>query len=454
MMEHKMQNGYIYSLDKAYIFTYDGELLQLVPKEQDDIRRYDFLRNTNKYLEILEGITQNLQKIFFLNCHLQVSGSGYISKPAGFVCCDSDITTFDVMTFKGGIMNSFYRANQIVDEVNSTCNYDTGESIIRLKPFSETSKYNSVQIMGKNIKMVLSITQPGVPVYLDVDYNLGKPETILRLTFTQSVSMSEFREIYMWIYNLLVFLNFRKDISMGKIELGRLDENRKVEKVAYTYIIDKDKAEISNINNIIGYYFVNEQLNELLQIINKPELNLLFIPKSYKAGKSISPEKYMVCCTSFESVFNFVFPNAKMEYSKVANEVKEEFLDYISGKEEEYKGKEAKKRKEFKKYANMIKVLDFSLAEKFEYCQLQYKEIIKSYEWKVWERFDLPVDMKEDMARSFADKRNMLMHNSLEAFEDIHVIAYLVARAFIYIMIMKKVGIKDDFIIQGIDNVL
>ena len=30
----KIQTGYISELEKVYIFTYDGELLQLVPKEK------------------------------------------------------------------------------------------------------------------------------------------------------------------------------------------------------------------------------------------------------------------------------------------------------------------------------------------------------------------------------------------------------------------------------------
>lgn len=52
------------------------------------------------------------------------------------------------------------------------------------------------------------------------------------------------------------------------------------------------------------------------------------------------------------------------------------------------------------------------------------------------------------------EKRNMLMHNSLEPFESVHVVAYSLAQVFIYIMIMKKAGICDQMIIQAIDKVL
>ena len=104
MSKGKMQSGYIKLEEKIYIFTYDGELLQLVPKEQESIKPYDFLENKNIDLDILEGTTIGSERIFFLNCLLKVSRSGYMAKPSGFVCFDDKERCFDTITFKGGIM--------------------------------------------------------------------------------------------------------------------------------------------------------------------------------------------------------------------------------------------------------------------------------------------------------------------------------------------------------------
>ncbi len=49
MPKSKMQSGYMELEEKCYIFTYDGELLQLVPKEQSSIKPYDSLANKNIY---------------------------------------------------------------------------------------------------------------------------------------------------------------------------------------------------------------------------------------------------------------------------------------------------------------------------------------------------------------------------------------------------------------------
>lgn len=454
MVEHKLQSGYIKCMDKPYIFTYDGELLQLVPKDEESIKLYDCFQNKNINYDVLEGDTIGLDKIFFLNCQLKVSLSGYIAKPAGYVCFSNGERKFDVITFKSGIVDYFYRPNHIIDEENTQYDYNTGAAELKLKSFEETSKEIQVEVAGKKALLTLSVTMPGKPLHMQIDYNLGKPKSILRLTFDEPVDVSEFRTIYMWIYNLMVFCNFRKDISLGKIELGKINKEKRIEQIGYTYLNEKEKNDISDVERIIGYYFVFDHINELLQIVNKEDLNLLFIPRSEKEDKYISAEKYMICCTSFESVFNYVFPNAKAENSEKASEVKNEFLQYIATKREEYIGKDKKKRKEFQKYADIIELLDFGLAEKFDYCNTQYEKSIAEYKKKVLWRFNFTQEQLDELSLQFAKKRNLLIHSSVGDFDDIHIFAYSLARAFIYAMILDKANIDSLMIIQAIDKIL
>lgn len=389
-----------------------------------------------------------------MNCQLKVSLSGYIAKPAGYVCFRNGERKFDVITFKSGIVDYFYRPNHIIDKENTQYDYNTGGAALKLKTFDETSKQIEVEVAGKKAILTLSVTLPGEPLQMQIDYNLGKPKSIFRLKFNEPVDVAEFRTVYMWIYNLMVFLNFRKDISMGKIDLGKTNEEKRIEHIGYIYLNEKEKKDISNVDRIIGYYFVFDHINELLQIVNKEDLNLLFIPRSEKEDKYISAEKYMICCTSFESVFNYVFPNAKAENSEKASEVKNEFLQYIESKREEYKGKDSKKRKEFQKYADIIELLDFGLAEKFDYCNSQYEKSVAEYKKKVLWRFNFEQEQLDELSLQFAKKRNLLIHSSVGDFDDIHIFAYSLARAFIYVMILDKANIDSSMIIQAIDKIL
>ena len=168
----------------------------------------------------------------------------------------------------------------------------------------------------------------------------------------------------------------------------------------------------------------------------------------------ISAEKYMICCTSFESVFNFAFPNAKTENSQKANEVKSEFLEYIEAKRNEYRGKDGKKRKEFQKYAAIINLLDFSLEEKFDYCNSKYGKCVDEYKKTVLQTFTIEQDQLQELSAQFAKKRNLLIHSSMGEFDSVHIFAYLLARAFIYAMILDKANIDSLMISQAIDKIL
>ncbi len=454
MSENKLQSGYVDYLKKTYIFTYDGELLQLVPQDISSIKKYDFLANKSEKLEVLKGITIGDERIFFLNCNLKVFKSGFIAKPSGYICFNSVDREFNTITFKSGIIDLFYYPNQIIDIRNTSYNYDEGGGELKLKTFDETSKKLEVKVDDKKATITLGITLPSKPSCMKADYNLGKPKSIFRLTFDEKIDVSEFRKIYMWVYNLMTFLNFRKDISLGEIEFGKLDNEKKIEKIGYAYLKEKEKEDISDVNKIIGYYFVNEHLNDLLQILNKKNLNLLFIPDSSKNDKYISAEKYMICCTSFESVFNYAFPDAKNENNLIAAEVKKELLKFIYDKREEYKGKDGKKRQELRKYENIIELLDFSLEEKFRFCYDKYGKYIADYKDRILRYFEITDERMKELPTEFAKKRNELIHSNLADFKEIHILAYLLARVFIYIMILEKAGLDSNIIIQAIDKIL
>ena len=49
----------------------------------------------------------------------------------------------------------------------------------------------------------------------------------------------------------------------------------------------------------------------IVKIVNKEDLNLLFIPKNIKSRRCVTPELYIVCCTSFESVLTLCFQMQK-----------------------------------------------------------------------------------------------------------------------------------------------
>lgn len=98
--------------------------------------------------------------------------------------------------------------------------------------------------------------------------------------------------------------------------------------------------------------------------------------------------------------------------------------------------------------------MDFGLAEKFDYCSSKYEKCIDEYKKKILQKFEITQEQLDNLSSQFAKKRNLLIHSSVGEFDDIHIFAYMIARAFIYIMILDKANIDSAMIIQAIDKVL
>jgi hypothetical protein len=69
-------------------------------------------------------------------------------------------------------------------------------------------------------------------------------------------------------------------------------------------------------------------------------------------------------------------------------------------------------------------------------------------------RVNFTQEQLDELSLQFARKRNLLIHSSVGDFDDIHIFAYSLARAFIYIMILDKSNIDSSMIIQAIDKIL
>ncbi|MBE6051605.1 MAG: hypothetical protein E7214_13400 [Clostridium sp.] len=443
-----LQSGYIEKIDnKTYIFTYDGELLWLVPKEKSTIKPYDYFQHKDMDISVMEATSVKGNYIFFLNAKLKRNGVGYIAKPAGYICFEQDIIEYDSIVFKGKAINYFYRPNNIIDTDSTKYDNEDGSKNIKLKPFKETIIENNVIIDKKEAEMILGILPPEEGIWMREEYTLGKPESILQLKFNKLLESKDFEKIYVYIYRLFEFLNFRKNVSLGDIYL--LKDGYKIAEV---YLSNKKDYESVHVDNTMGYFLINDKIGQLLEIINEEKINLTFIPNTRRESAVVDTQKYIMCCTSFESVFNYVFPDAKMEEQKKANEVKEEFLKYIEERREAYKKKDGKKRKEFKKYSDIIKLLDFGLEEKINYCINKYKDYIDEY--VISKYINISKEENKTMVSDFVKKRNLLTHSSSVKLEDRDIKVYIIVRVLIYIMILDKAEVDKNLIKQAVVNIL
>lgn len=451
----KTKTGYILDgLDKEYSFSYDGELLQLIPTDKKQIKPYDFLVNSVVDIMVLKAVTISNDNIFFLNCKLQRNQSGYIAKPAGYVCFEGQINVFKRIVLYGEVINYFYRPNQIVSRKSDYPIDRNGGGILVFENFSEITKKHDVLIANEKAELVLSITRPQCPEYMKNEYSLGKPNSYISIEFENNLTVDKFAEIYMWIQNLFEFLNFKKNVFVENIELRTINQLNSIENKAEVYLIHKKEMELTNPDRTIGYYILENNLEKLLRILNENSINLLFIPKDERDDKYVDPQKYVACCSSFESVFNFAFSNEKMEENVKMLQAKEILLEFIKTKDKEYSGKDGAIRKEFRSLKRIIELTDFSLEQKYRWCIKKYDKYISEYSNRLFERLEISKEMIGEIPTMFAAKRNILIHSNIDNLSNEEIAAYLIVRYLIYVIILDKSGVPFDKVKTAVDCIL
>lgn len=388
-----------------------------------------------------------------MKCRLQRNNSGYIAKPAGYICFDDNVNTFRTMVLKGQVINYFYRPNQILGEDSEYPWEADGGGKLIIKKFSEVTKRKNVNIAGEKADFVVSISRPQFPQFMKAAYSLGSPRSFVRLEFENDISVKKFAEIYLWIQNFFEFLNFRKSVLVEEIELGAFTQEEKVCEKADVHLLHKREVDLDNPDLTIGYYFIEEKLNELLNVLNNEKLNMMFIPKNRKEDNYIDPQKYMLCCSSFESVFNYCFPNKKMEENKKFKDAKMSVLKFIEEKDEEYKGQDGAIRKEYGSLKRIIELSDFSLEKKYRWCLEEYDDYILDYCEGIYQKCNLSQEQIEEIPRLFALKRNILVHSNIENIEGEDVAAYAIMRYLIYFIILERLGISKELVKNAVESI-
>lgn len=178
---------------------------------------------------------------------------------------------------------------------------------------------------------------------------------------------------------------------------------------------------------------------------------MMFIPINRKEDNYIDSQKYMLCCSSFESVFNYCFPNKKLEENKKFKDAKMSVLKFIEEKDEEYKGKDGTIRKEYSSLKRIIELSDFSLEQKYRWCLREYTDYISDYCERIYQKCNLSQEQIEEIPRLFALKRNILVHSNIENIEGEDVAAYAIMRYLIYFIILDQIGISKKLVKNAVE---
>ena len=98
------------------------------------------------------------------------------------------------------------------------------------------------------------------------------------------------------------------------------------------------------------------------------------------------------------------------------------------------------------KIKDALSKIDYSLAEKYKNAINNNKEYLQSVIDKLCNYNHIQFPSANDAGNIFADFRNGIAHGNPREIERIHCVLYEVARALIYIMVLKKANADSESI--------
>lgn len=434
-----------------------------------------------KEKEVIKGVTTGNREIAFIGCKYNNCSLGY--KALVISNCNtglySGITKFDRICFEGKAVNTFSGPGRaFVSEEG----FDISERMkgITPKKWEEVNSKVKTKIRADEIQLSVDFSFWHNLKYAET--SMGEAIPRFSLEYMRKKDIKSIPQIYLMVYDFFCFLNFRRNISFDKITL-QIKEGDKFNTIATVYVNAEDNGEYDrNENNSIISEDCNQYWGDLFKVValrrTQKIYDNFYIPRNSKEASSVTYEKYLACALSLESEYERLYPSKKIDnksyadvhnlFEKTADElsvlfdaIKNEQLTfdgflklYYNGVNKKYNKfvKDASKTKQRKtdgyceKIKDALSKIDYSLAEKYKNAINNNKEYLKPVIDKLCNYNHIQFPSANDAGNIFADFRNGIAHGNPREIERIHCVLYEVARALIYIMVLKKANADSESI--------
>ena len=429
--------------------------------------------------DMLRGITTGNREVIFLKCRYNNNWLAY----QAIVVSDSntgflkDITSFDRICFEGKPVNVFVGPGRAYVSEDGD---DISKRMKSITPKNWEDLNVSTNIKIRNREMKLSINYIVSHNKKYADPSMGEAIPQFCIEYSKSMSVKKIPQIYLMMYDFFSFLNFRRNIVFDNILLQREIEGRYMT-IAKVFVNSQDLGEFTNTErNSIIIDDCHEYFGDLFKcVVQRRQQKIydnFYIPQNGKESTQVTYEKYLSCALSFESEYSRLYPSKKEENEKYAyiydmfqasadkmnilfslaaegNISREEFErcfygDVNSKIKKLFSNTSKSKVKPYQGYYNKIvdalSKIDYSLGEKYKNALCIHKSIVKPVIDKMSSANNVVFPNEDEAGKMFAEFRNGIAHGNPQDIEQIHCVLFEVARALIYIMILKNAGLKDE----------
>ncbi len=477
-----MLEGYLNGLEENEIrfISENHENFRVIVDEEH------FLRLKNEIIEkdIVEGYLLNNRNFKMFGCIYNgrsLSCKGYVYSSSNNP--PDDLSKFDRIMFTGKPIDVFAGGS-----ANVMKRIDDGIDWNKRAYAKEPRYWNEI-----NTKYPVKVNEILCEVGIDYaiyyndrwgERNIGTCTPRFCIDFKESVGIEIIPECYLWVFDFMKFLSFRRNIKFDEIKIYKRNEDKKFEKTGVVHFRTIDRGEYTNIDtNTILTRDIGDKFGELFQYIaerrQRDTSDELFVPDNDREYKEVSHTSFLECALSFEGEYDRT-QETKTETSPEFQQIKQlandvvinescklvdqdetdilrgELLEHIkkgfqSAAEELSEQQTSRKKKDkIGKYAKKIlddlDKIDFSLEEQFNNVLKKYTDILSDYKKMLAQRMKISLEGNINLGQIFSKMRNEIGHGHPKDLDDIHAYTYQLARCMIYIMILDNTGISHDAI--------
>lgn len=363
----------------------------------------------------------------------------------------SDLRTFNVIEFRGGIIDILHVPTLMIDE-----DYEN-RSIKFLNKDVFTKEYN-VEVNGENIIINYSIDADELVMNADKLPDLRDAiHSTMRLELETEKPLCDIEKYYSYAMSFFQFcagrLNINFEIRLYKHEMyeGKKITNPSPVLVKIQDGFDDYANNIINFTNVIRLQFLGEKLPILFKLLNeeKSKPYLLFLQKRNSNANNILYTDIGDLCVSFEREFSLSKIESNEQNKNAAKLLAEQLLRIIN---EEEDCPEEVKTKANSILNSQLKGFTPSLKEKIYYFYDEFEKHIKSItEKETHVKFGIskvyePELLKKKISK-FVAIRNKASHVGIIWNDGVDVFSHL--KLLIYFSILRRAdySLKESVVI-------
>ena len=285
--------------------------------------------------------------------------------------------------------------------------------------------------------------------------------TYLKISSKNKLRVEKIIELYKNVERFFSFSCNRQHVEFEKILLRETIPvdyfgNIKETTIEFELFVSSDSVQrdIPVIGRTLTILDEFTMIPNIMKSLEENKFILLSFPNSALDASIVDNDKYINIASSFEAEFDKLYPKYKTLKNKDFKLAKENILAYLN-KEMENKQFSRKTRGYFKDFYDYIELNEGRLEEKLCYVYEKYESIIIDDINYYKNKFSLNNISKNELAKAFSIKRNLLSHGAkLEKFNKLEIVAYSLLRKINYAMILERSGFNKDSIKRIVEQIM